>query len=169
MIDNLETLGLVDSMSCLSTGKAETFNTSGFEKEWSRSHALPRLAPSKFCSCIMQVLNLMKGSDRMIKRTQPDVRTLPRRLCSGPNDSGTAVSGTDVETFDDSDFYQQLLKEFLEASTAADAILPSNDRRKKLKPARDRKGSKGRRLRYDVQVDLLLPQEHWAATYQWNH
>lgn len=103
----------------------------------------------------MQVLSFMKSADRMIKRTQPEIQLLPKRLCAQPV---TANGGTEMETdpeiFDDSDFYQLLLKEFLEASNATAGVLPLADRRKKAKPARDRRGSKGRRLRYDVQVYL---------------
>ena len=97
----------------------------------------------------------MKSADRMIKRTQPDSKSLPQRLCSKSGAlSEIGELSSNPEVFDDSDFYQLLLKEFLEASNATAGMLPLPDRRKKAKAARDRKGSKGRRLRYDVQVGL---------------
>ena len=95
----------------------------------------------------------MKSADRTIRRTQPEAESLPRRLCSQPyKASNSADLEIDPEVFDDGDFYQLLLKEFLEASNATAGALPTADRKKKSKPARDRRGSKGRRLRYDVQV-----------------
>ena len=65
-------------------------------------------------------------------------------------------SATDPETFDDSEFYQQLLREFLEASNAPGSLgTKSSTRGKKSKAMVDRRASKGRRLRYDVQVQHL--------------
>ena len=95
----------------------------------------------------------MKGSDRLIRKTQPDMRFMPKRLCSYQQASSEseAVGIADPETFDDSEFYQQLLKEFLEASSIVGSAVPASTK-KRVKPPRDRKGSKGRRLRYDVQV-----------------
>lgn len=97
----------------------------------------------------IQVMTMMKSSERLIKRTQPNIGGMPRRLCSC---AGTHTDlERDPESFDDSDFYQQLLKEFLEASNPIRAHMPVAIK-KKAKPLRDRRASKGRRLRYDVQV-----------------
>ena len=101
---------------------------------------------------MIQVLSLMKSSERLQKRTQPEIGTLPRRLCS--HSEPTDCERGDPETFDDSEFYQQLLKEFLEASTAAGILLPATNK-KKAKPLRNRRASKGRQLRYDVQVRTI--------------
>jgi len=93
----------------------------------------------------------------MVSRTQPLLAEAPRRLCSSPQDPPPEEGARDPETFDDSDFYQQLLKEFLEASTGAGVRVPVPAApSKKKKNVRDRRASKGRRLRYDVQVCRML-------------
>jgi len=64
------------------------------------------------------------------------------------------TSSRDPETFDDADFYQQLLKEFMESAGNADddaALKRAPKRRKTV----DRRASKGRRIRYDVQDKLV--------------
>ncbi len=53
----------------------------------------------------------------------------------------------DLETFDDGEFYQQLLKEFLEYSGNAGNGLATVRPAKKRKLV-DRKASKGRKIRY---------------------
>ncbi|EFJ50087.1 apoptosis antagonizing transcription factor-like protein, partial [Volvox carteri f. nagariensis] len=64
----------------------------------------------------------------------------------------------DPETYDDSEFYQQLLKEFLDKGLAEGAAAaPKAAKKRKLV---DRRASKGRKLRYHVQhmrCDSLLP------------
>jgi hypothetical protein len=98
---------------------------------------------------------MMRSSERMISRTQPLLSVAPRHLFSANEGSHPEVEeARDPETFDDSEFYQQLLKEFLETSgggpQAAGSVVPALSKRKKN--LRDRRASKGRRLRYDVQV-----------------
>ncbi|KAE9393452.1 TRAUB-domain-containing protein [Gymnopus androsaceus JB14] len=61
----------------------------------------------------------------------------------------------DVEIFDDTDFYQQLLRDVIDARDASGA----NDwmviqKQKKAKKKVDTKASKGRKLRYDVHEKL---------------
>lgn len=103
-----------------------------------------------------QVANMLRSSERMVSRTQPLLAEAPRRLCSSPQDPPPEEGARDPETFDDSDFYQQLLKEFLEASTGAGVRVPVPAApSKKKKNVRDRRASKGRRLRYDVQEKLV--------------
>lgn len=107
------------------------------------------------------MLSLTKSSDRMVKRSQPDLRSLPKRLCCQQRPA--EASGTDPETFDDSDFYQQLLREFLEASNVGANLAAPAGQRRKLKPTRDRRGSKGRRLRYDVQASISTAASSYKA------
>ncbi|CAL8462818.1 g2352 [Coccomyxa elongata] len=69
----------------------------------------------------------------------------------------------DAETFDDGEFYQQLLKEFLESSGAdTTAINASVQGSKKKRKNVDRRASKGRKLRYQV-MDKLV---HFMAPVQ---
>ncbi|GIL51371.1 hypothetical protein Vafri_7370 [Volvox africanus] len=56
----------------------------------------------------------------------------------------------DPETYDDGEFYQQLLKEFLDKGILEGAsVMPKGAKKRKLV---DRRASKGRKLRYHVQV-----------------
>ncbi|BDA50915.1 Protein AATF [Coccomyxa sp. Obi] len=69
----------------------------------------------------------------------------------------------DAETFDDGEFYQQLLKEFLESSGAdTTAINASVQGSKKKRKNVDRRASKGRKLRYQVMEKLV----HFMAPVQ---
>ncbi|GLC43953.1 hypothetical protein PLESTB_000213500 [Pleodorina starrii] len=59
----------------------------------------------------------------------------------------------DPETYDDSEFYQQLLKEFLDKGLSdGAAAAPKSAKKRKLV---DRRASKGRKLRYHVQEKLV--------------
>ena len=65
----------------------------------------------------------------------------------------------DCETYDDAEFYQQVLKEFLEsqAQTAGDLARARTTKRRKVV---DRKASKGRKIRYHVHdklVNFMVP------------
>ena len=90
-----------------------------------------------------QVAALLRSSDKAVQRTALSGTDRPRMLCvpghwqapaaSGAEqplqqtvEAGSAAAGTpmgaaepDNETFDDAEFYAQLLKEFLEASGSA--------------------------------------------------
>mmetsp|Transcript_34498 Transcript_34498/g.62167 ORF Transcript_34498/g.62167 Transcript_34498/m.62167 type:complete len:342 (-) Transcript_34498:269-1294(-) len=73
-----------------------------------------------------------------------------------PEDDGSERKGEDrdMETFDDGEFYKQLLKDFLDKSLSgagnAGALAPV--KRRKLV---DRRASKGRRIRYHVHEKLV--------------
>mmetsp|Transcript_12796 Transcript_12796/g.34893 ORF Transcript_12796/g.34893 Transcript_12796/m.34893 type:complete len:410 (+) Transcript_12796:114-1343(+) len=82
------------------------------------------------------------------------------------------AAGPDGESFDDSSFYSQLLKEFLEASGGLSnmAALNSSKGVKKHRNV-DRRASKSRRLRFHVQEKLVnfmvpVPQEPPAFASQ---
>ena len=73
-----------------------------------------------------------------------------------PNKNGSSMeSRKDIESYDDFDMYEQLLKEFLESGNV-DGDAPRNA----AKPAKrrkivDRRASKGRKLRYHIQEPLV--------------
>ncbi|KAF5841508.1 apoptosis-antagonizing transcription factor [Dunaliella salina] len=82
------------------------------------------------------------------------------------------AAGPDGESFDDSSFYSQLLKEFLEASGGLSNVAALNST-KGVKKHRnvDRRASKSRRLRFHVQEKLVnfmvpVPQEPPAFASQ---
>jgi len=132
-----------------------------------------------------QVASAMQPPDRLLARSRPPAHLAPRRLgepkvgtLPGAHDAGDGAekvageddtpdasalsSGNDrgrvEELYDDADFYEQSLKEFLEsrgggggaAGLAAHAARP-----KKRRKAVDRRASKGRKLRYHVQQPLV--------------
>eukprot|EP00891_Asterochloris_glomerata_P009293 jgi/Astpho2/9293/Aster-06864 len=59
------------------------------------------------------------------------------------------------ETFDDAEFYAQLLKEFLEATGSAGPGLVHTAQGRKRRKQVDRRASKGRKLRFHVQDKLV--------------
>ena len=72
---------------------------------------------------------------------------------SSGNDQGRVE-----ELYDDADFYEQSLKEFLESrggGGAAAGLAAHAARPKKRRKAVDRRASKGRKLRYHVQQPLV--------------
>ena len=66
--------------------------------------------------------------------------------------AAAASAARDEESYDDAEFYAQLLKELLEASGPGGAAQP---RAPKQRKAVDRRASKGRRLRYAVVEKLV--------------
>ena len=58
------------------------------------------------------------------------------------------------ELYDDADFYEQVLKEFLESAGAGAGLAAASKPAKRRKIV-DRRASKGRKLRYHVQQKLV--------------
>ncbi|KAJ3878929.1 apoptosis-antagonizing transcription factor [Lentinula edodes] len=90
--------------------------------------------------------------DKLLHRTQ-QWRGKGQRLGVETQEGG--VADADVEIFDDTDFYQQLLRDVIDARNDAG----TNDwmavqKQKKAKKKVDTKASKGRKLRYDVHEKL---------------
>ncbi|KAI8464900.1 MAG: apoptosis antagonizing transcription factor-domain-containing protein [Monoraphidium minutum] len=125
-------------------------------------------------SVTVQVASLMRDGPRLAARTQLPRALAPRPLCSVAADAApdlepatedattTAATATangggerDPETFDDGEFYQQLLKELLEAGAAGPAGAAAAARPPKRRKAVDRRASKGRKLRYSVMDKLV--------------
>lgn len=92
---------------------------------------------------------------------EPQLSCAPAEAPAQPGSSTVALAPTDdadeprdAETYDDSDFYSHLLKEFLDGSAGGAskaATMTSAKNRKKV----DRRASKGRKIRYSVQEKLV--------------
>ena len=98
----------------------------------------------------------MQGSEKAMRSACLSKAEAPRKLFS--SSSPADREGHDAECYTDAQFYQQLLKQFLESRGAGTSQTQSAFKQKKQKSNRDRRASKGRRLRYDVQV--LFPPFH---------
>ena len=108
---------------------------------------------------------MLRDSARARLRAAPLASAAPPRMCEVPAEAPAAVAAPaglgdatsaarDAESYDDAEFYAQLLKELLEASGGA-AGGPAAPRAPKQRKLVDRRASKGRRLRYAV-VDKLV-------------
>jgi protein AATF/BFR2 len=64
--------------------------------------------------------------------------------------AGHKGSDEDVEVFDDTDFYQQLLRDVIESKGGGSGQLMAGQRQKKSKKTVDTRASKGRKLRFVV-------------------
>jgi protein AATF/BFR2 len=64
--------------------------------------------------------------------------------------NSTEVGGEDVEVFDDTDFYQQLLRDVIDAKggDAGQVDWMTSQRKRKSQKKVDTKASKGRKLRF---------------------
>ncbi|XP_024538306.1 protein bfr2-like [Selaginella moellendorffii] len=108
-------------------------------------------------SISQQVAAAMKDTPRFIARM---MRSEPLKTQTDTNDMEAKTNETKV--FDDSEFYQQLLREFLESSnpTGLDHDAVRKLRSKKRKNV-DRRASKGRKTRYTVHeplVNFMVPE-----------
>jgi protein AATF/BFR2 len=117
-------------------------------------------------SCSVQVAAVLRDSARARLRAAPLASAAPPRLCEPPaappaapsvgggSDGAASATPRDAESYDDAEFYAQLLKELLEASGPGGGG-GAAARAPKQRKAVDRRASKGRRLRYAV-VDKLV-------------
>jgi protein AATF/BFR2 len=115
-----------------------------------------------------QVANYMRDPSRMLKRMQLR-RSTVSMFGTDPEGVGSAKgeevqADGDPELLDDSEFYQQLLKEFLEtvdptsSETAFYALKKLQTKKRKIV---DRRASKSRKIRYNVHekiVNFMAPQ-----------
>ena len=120
-------------------------------------------------SISQQVMSTMRAPGRLIEKSRPPKRAAPARLgeVKSANDGTADAPGTvsvdgldegearEHELYDDVDFYEQLLKEFLESGNEASAAAGGVSRAVKVRKNVDRKASKGRKLRYHVQEPLV--------------
>ena len=128
-------------------------------------------------SISQQVSSTMRAPARLIEKSQPPKRSAPIRVGerraavrseeADDDDENKAetvnVDGLDEgearesELYDDVDFYEQLLKEFLESGNDAGVAGGPSVVSKQIKRRKnvDRKASKGRKIRYHVQEPLV--------------
>lgn len=118
-------------------------------------------------SPLVQIKEIMSFPDRLIKRTQVS-RTDYDLICppSSPDNAETSTdltTKTNVDLFDDGDFYHQLLREYVERKTASITDPEQISKhwaqlrklRTKLKKNVDTKASKDRKIRYNVHKKLV--------------
>ena len=120
-----------------------------------------------------QVASAMRIPDRLVRKSQPPAHLAPRRLGEPAAASKAAPTGDRTEDldeddlearahaearveelYDDADFYEQVLKEFLESAGAGAGLAAASKPAKRRKIV-DRRASKGRKLRYHVQQKLV--------------
>lgn len=119
-----------------------------------------------------QVAEVLADSNRMLSRTRMKVGAV-KTLCQPSAAPNAAPAGQDqaqqldIESYDDSDFYAALLKEFVSVSSANSAAASKSDGAINSKAGYkhthrsdvDRRASKSRRLRYVVHPKIA----HFAA------
>ena len=103
-----------------------------------------------------RVASHIQSSDAKLRRKMHLTHAESPAVLGGAAPRGAAAGSLNLETFDDSDFYGQLLQEFLEGKGmrhAADAPggAPAPKRRRQV----DRNASKGRKLRFQVMEKLV--------------
>ena len=105
---------------------------------------------------------MMQATDKVMRSAYLPRLAAPPKLLSSQSleqaESSDVESTQDLdkECYTDADCYQQLLKEFLESRGTGLSQEVASLKHKKRPNTRDRRASKGRRLRYNVQV-LDLP------------
>ncbi|GFR52680.1 hypothetical protein Agub_g15306, partial [Astrephomene gubernaculifera] len=92
--------------------------------------------------------------DALLGQREGDVSAAAAAAGSASVAADVVEEERDGETYDDSEFYQQLLKEFLDKGIAQGAAAGAPKAAKKRKQV-DRRASKGRKLRYHVQEKLV--------------
>ena len=124
-----------------------------------------------------QVQSAMRLPERLVSRSQPPSHLAPRRLGEpaaaaeedatapaedGDEDGALAAAAAAkegerrvAELYDDADFYEQVLKEFLESAGGGVAGAAAATKPPKRRKVVDRRASKGRKLRYHIQQPLV--------------
>ena len=121
-----------------------------------------------------QVASAMRIPDRLVRKSQPPAHLAPKRLGEPEGTEKAAPTGDRTEDldaddleaaaraearveeiYDDADFYEQVLKEFLESAGAAAGLAAAASKPAKRRKVVDRRASKGRKLRYHVQQKLV--------------
>ncbi|CAF1078141.1 unnamed protein product, partial [Adineta ricciae] len=133
-------------------------------------------------SPLVQIKEIMSLPDRLIKRTQTSRLDYdficPPSSPSDPSETSTDLAAKlNLELFDDSDFYHQLLREYIERKTASITDPEQISKhwaqlrklRTKLKKNVDTKASKDRKIRYNVHkklVNYMAPIDRCSLTDQ---
>ncbi|KAK9866904.1 hypothetical protein WJX84_003769 [Apatococcus fuscideae] len=134
----------------------------------------------------MQVATLMLHPEKAVHRSQLQADRTPPVLCQpslqSTNPALAAAYGSasangepseeaaeqDPESYDDADFYQELLKDLLAGNSAVLGPSVADTKGSKKRKHVDRRASKGRKLRYTVQpklVNFMTPVEHQLPIY----
>ncbi|MCO5586093.1 hypothetical protein L7F22_040032 [Adiantum nelumboides] len=123
-------------------------------------------------SISQQIENHMRDFSRMLQRMRlrrscVNVIGMPAEDIILNNDrddfnEGSKDNSGDAELIDDTEFYQELLREFLESSdlSSLGALYPVRNLRHKNRKIVDRRASKGRKIRYNVHdkiVNFMVP------------
>ena len=92
-------------------------------------------------------------------------RTQLKRCKGHEEGGGDKGSDGDEEVFDDTDFYQQLLRDVIESKGGGSGQLMGSQRRKNAKKKVDTRASKGRKLRLVIFIGQRgLPDWHTTGT-----
>ncbi|KAF8069648.1 bfr2 [Scenedesmus sp. PABB004] len=106
-----------------------------------------------------QVGALMRDQRKLVARSQLPAQVAPRPLGQPARGAGADGAGADgerdPETYDEGDFYQQLLKELLESAPGGAPGALAGARPAKRRKLVDRRASKGRKLRFEVMDKLV--------------
>jgi len=114
-------------------------------------------------STVQQIEQIMSNPSRLIQRTRLK-RTQYTALGREDVQEDESLTETDVNIFDDGDFYHQLLKDLIERKTSATTDgaqltqqwLEVQKLRSKLKKRKiDTKASKGKKIRYDIHTRMV--------------
>jgi len=141
---------------------------------WQRKVNLASVSNSAQYQAINQSLSTQIGSimDGSIDRLLVQSRRLPlkhRFIGSEPSENPELADATDDQIFGDTNFYQLLLKDFVNSKKRVDKSLEKELGKEIQKKARlkniDRKASKGRRMRYQTIPKLCnfvapIPEEN---------
>jgi protein AATF/BFR2 len=118
-----------------------------------------------------QIDRVLSDKYRLLRRTQTK-RSDNERLCGVPE------SAQDPEIFDDDDFYQALLKDFIDqkSSQTNDPVAMSRQflelqklRQKRTKKIVDTKATKGRKIRYVTVPKMVNFFPACPETIEWPH
>lgn len=176
----MDGLDLDDIYEKINEGQEVYMNTINnvIEKWGSKVLYVSNLNTSKFKSINQsipkQVEDIMKDREKILKKTQLNRSQVTPLTLKGESEENRIAayeaserkpldSNFNEEIFDDSDFFQQMLKEFLETgmSETNDSIemtrqfLALRALQSKVKKNVDRKASKGRKLRYAEHEKLV--------------
>jgi protein AATF/BFR2 len=122
-------------------------------------------------SIMKQIDRVLSDKYRLLRRTQTK-RSDNERLCGVPE------SAQDPEIFDDDDFYQALLKDFIDqkSSQTNDPVAMSRQflelqklRQKRTKKIVDTKATKGRKIRYVTVPKMVNFFPACPETIEWPH
>ena len=105
-----------------------------------------------------QVAAMMRDSSKLVERSRISKDTCPRPLGFKDEDNESSFHYPTLwshESYDDGEFYQQLLREFLSKSNEGGLLGAGGKISSKKRKAVDRRASKGRKVRYHVHDKMV--------------